>query len=42
MRASLALNGLIFKEIFITDTYSSDWKKGNIVPVHKKGDKDFI
>ena len=30
---------LIFKQALIIDTYPSDWKKGNIVPVHKKGDK---
>ena len=30
---------LIFKQALITGTYPSDWKKGNIFPVHKKGDK---
>ena len=33
---------LIFKQALITGTYSSDWKKGNIVTVHKKGDKQNI
>ena len=27
---------LIFKQVLITDTYPSDWRKGNIVPFHKK------
>ena len=30
---------LIFKQALVTVTYSYDWKKGNIVPVHKKGNK---
>ena len=33
---------LIIKQALITGTYHSDWKKGNIVPVHKKGDKQNI
>ena len=33
---------LIFKQALITGTYTSDWKKGNIVPVHKKCDKQNI
>ena len=33
---------LIFKQTLITDTYSSDWKKGNIVPFHNKGNKQNI
>ena len=33
---------LIFKQAPITGTYHSDWKKGNIVPVHKKDDKQNI
>ena len=34
--------GLIFKQAHSTDTYSSDWKKDNIVPVHNKGNKQNI
>ena len=33
---------LIFKQTFITGTYSFDWRKGNIVPVHNKGNKQNI
>ena len=33
---------LIFKQSLITCTCPSDWKKGNIVPFHKKGDKQNI
>ena len=33
---------LIFKQALITGTYPSDWKKSNIVPVHKKGAKQNI
>ena len=33
---------LIYKQALITGTYPSDWKKGNIVPVHKKCDKQNI
>ena len=33
---------LIFKQALITGTYHIDWKKSNIVPVHKKGDKQNI
>ena len=33
---------LIFKQALITGTYLSHWKKGNIVPAHKKGDKQNI
>ena len=33
---------LIFKQAFITGTYPSDWKKGNIVTVHKNGNKQNI
>ena len=29
----------IFKQALITGTHPSGWKKGNMVPVHKKGDK---
>ena len=30
---------LIFGQAVITGAHSSDWKKGNIIPVHKKDDK---
>ena len=33
---------LIFKQTLVKSTYPSDWKKGNIVPVHKKSDKQNI
>ena len=33
---------IIFKQALIISTYPSDWKKGNIAPVHKKGDKQNI
>ena len=33
---------LNFKQTLITGTYSSDWIKGNIVPVHNKGNKQNI
>ena len=32
----------IFKQALITGTYPSGWKKGNMVPVHKKGNKQYI
>ena len=28
----------IFRQAFLTGVFSSEWKKGNIVPVHKKSD----
>ena len=33
---------LIFKHCFETSTFPMEWKKGNIVPVHKKGDKNLV
>ena len=33
---------LIPKQVLITGSYFSHWKKGNIVPVHKKDDKQDI
>ena len=33
---------LILKQVLITGSYFSHWKKGNIVPVHKKDDKQDI
>ena len=33
---------LIFKQALTTDVFSSEWKKGNIVPCYKKCDKQNI
>ena len=33
---------IIFKEALSTGLFPSEWKKGNIVPIHKKGDKQVI
>ena len=33
---------LIYKQALITGTYLSNWKKDNIVPCYKKGDKENI
>ena len=33
---------LIFKQAFTTGVFSLEWKKGNIVPCYKKGDKQNI
>ena len=30
---------IIFNQSFETGVFPSEWKKGNIVPIHKKGDK---
>ena len=30
---------MIFKQALLTGVFPSEWKKGNIVPIHKKGDK---
>ena len=32
----------IFKEALSTGLFPSNWKKGNIVPIHKKGDKQIL
>ena len=32
----------IFKQALLTAVFPSEWKKGNIVPIHKKGDKQNI
>ena len=32
----------IFKEALSTGLFPSNWKKGNIVPIHKKGDKQTL
>ena len=33
---------IIFRQALLTAVFSSEWKKGNIVPVHKKSDKQNI
>ena len=33
---------IIFKQSVDTSIFSSEWKKGNIVPIHKKGDKQTL
>ena len=33
---------IIFKEALSTSLFPSEWKKGNIVPVHKNGDKQVL
>ena len=34
--------GLIFKEALSTGLFPLNWKKGNIVPIYKKGDKQIL
>ena len=33
---------MIFKQALLTGVFPSEWKKGNIVAIHKKGDKQNI
>ena len=33
---------MIFKQALLTSVFPSEWKKGYIVPLHKKGDKQNI
>ena len=33
---------LIFRNCLETESFPKEWKKANIIPVHKKGDKQFI
>ena len=33
---------IIFKDVLIPGLFPSEWKKGNIVPIHKKGDKQVL
>ena len=33
---------MIFQSCIITREYPSGWKKANVVPVHKKGDKQSL
>ena len=33
---------IIFKTCLNTGKFSSEWKKGNVVPIHKKDDKQNV
>ena len=33
---------IIFSRCLVTGTFPNDWKKGNVVPVFKKGDKEIL
>ena len=33
---------LIFKNCIETSTFPAEWKKGNIIPIHKKGSKQEV
>ena len=33
---------LVFKQCIETGVFPSEWKNGNIVPMHKKGDKQTV
>ena len=33
---------MIFKQALLTGVFPSEWKKGNIVPIYKKNDKQNI
>ena len=33
---------LVFKQCIETGVFHSEWKNGNIVPMHKKGDKQTV
>ena len=33
---------LIFKNCLSSNTFSDVWKKANVIPVHKKGDKQVL
>ena len=33
---------LVFKQCIETGVFPSEWKNGNIVPIHKKGDKQTV
>ena len=33
---------IIFNQCLEIDVFPSEWKKGNIVPIHKKGDKQIL
>ena len=36
------LLGMFFKQALLTGMFPFEWKKGNIGPIHKKGDKQNI
>ena len=36
------LLGMFFKQALLTGVFPFEWKKGNIAPIHKKGDKQNI
>ena len=40
--AIFKLLDIIFKQCVDTGVFSSEWKKGNIVLIHKKGDKKTL
>ena len=40
--AIFKLLDIIFKQCVDTGVFSSEWKKGNIVLIHKKGDKQTL
>ena len=33
---------ILFNNCVINECFSNEWKKANIIPVHKKGDKQII
>ena len=33
---------IIFNNFVINECFPNEWKKGNIIPVHKKGDKQIM
>ena len=33
---------MIFKQTFLTGVFPSEWKKGNIVPIHKKSNNRLV
>ena len=33
---------MIFNQVLISGSFPSDWKKANIVPIHKKEDKQAL
>ena len=34
--------GITFNRCLETDSFPNDWKKGNVVPVFKKGDEEIL
>ena len=41
-KSVVKLLSIIFKNCIDTGTFSDIWKKPNIIPVHKKGDKQVV